>query len=243
MKRLFYQWLLWLHPPQFRREFAGEMLWIFESSVESDGAAGLFYDGLRSLGRQWLLRSGSWKIGVALAGAVLQVCVGSLGMLVFTHRQMASYIETAPYRGDWVGNAQSTPIELALGKNPTRWFGSLIVKESDGGGRANPVLDFQPRGGAVSFRVATSEGDFLFRGRLSGGKLAGTFEKLGEASVGVWEVARPGTRPAGVTASVNDLVGITILMVPGVILAVVLLALWTRSFTHKRSHRFKPRLS
>ena len=243
MKRLLYEWLLWLHPPQFRREFAGEMLWIFESSVEEDGATGLFVDGLRSLARQWLLRTGCWKIGVALAGAMLQVCAGSLGMLVFTHRQVASYVETAPYRGDWVGNLETTPIELALGKNPNAWFGSLIVKPSDRTGGANPILDFQPNHGAVSFRVATSEGDFLFRGQLSGGKLSGTFEKLGETGSGVWEVSRPTTRHAGVLTSVDDLVSITILMVPGVILAVVLLALWTRSFTHKRNRVFKPHLS
>lgn len=244
MIRTLYQWLLWLHPPRFRREFAGEMLWIFESSVESEGPAGLFFDGLRSLARQWLLRSGSWKVGAALAGAALQVGAGSLGLLVFGQRQVDSFVETAPFRGDWVGNlradAADTPIELALGKNPSEWFGALIMPASDGAPRSNSVLHFQARKGAVVFRVSTPEGELLFRGRLTGGKLAGTFEKIGEARAGAWELARPQAHAAGIAPSIQDLIGITVLLVPGVILAVVLLALWTRSFTHKRSHRFKP---
>ncbi len=84
MTRALYQGLLWLHPPRFRREFSGEMLWIFESSVGEEGPAGLLSDAVISLARQWLLRSGAWKIGVALAGALLQVGVGSIGMLLFT---------------------------------------------------------------------------------------------------------------------------------------------------------------
>ena len=98
MNRILYQWLLWLHPPLFRREFAGEMLWIFDSSVETEGVASLFFDGIASLARQWLLRSGSWKIAVALAGGLLQITAGSLGMLLLVHEEMAAY------RGDWVGS-------------------------------------------------------------------------------------------------------------------------------------------
>ena len=51
MTRALYRWLLWLHPPAFRREFAGEMLWIFEEA-SAEGVAPLFADGLLSLLRQ-----------------------------------------------------------------------------------------------------------------------------------------------------------------------------------------------
>ena len=78
-----------------------------------------------------------------------------------------------------------------------------------------------------------------FRGRLSGGKLAGTFEKAGEGGSGQWEVVRNRARSAGANAGVDDLVRITVCLVPGIILSVVLLALWTRTFTHKRIHGFR----
>ncbi len=135
MTRLLYQWLLWLHPPRFRREFAGEMLWIFDNSVASEGSAHLLFDALVSLGRQWLLRSGCWKIAAALGGGLLQVALGGLA------------VQTIGY----------------------------------------------PR---VSLHTAATP----------------------------------------ITATVGDLVRITVFLLPAVILSVVLLALWTRGFTHKRMH-------
>ena len=78
MTRLLYRCLLWLHPPAFRREFAGEMLWIFD---ETRGAAALwllFADVLVSLARQWVLRAGAWKLVAAGAGALLQITLGGL---------------------------------------------------------------------------------------------------------------------------------------------------------------------
>lgn len=81
MTRSLYRVLLWMHPPLFRREFAGEMLWIFDEAFEAEGVVSLFLDGLASLGRQWLLRSGIWKLLAALAGAMLQVTIG--GALMF----------------------------------------------------------------------------------------------------------------------------------------------------------------
>jgi hypothetical protein len=59
------------------------MLWIFEEASVTQGAGGLLADAMRSLGRQWLLRSGSWKVAVALAGALIQVTIGGLGHLLF----------------------------------------------------------------------------------------------------------------------------------------------------------------
>jgi hypothetical protein len=81
--RACYRCLLWLHPPVFRREYAGEMLWIFDQSAESQGLTALFSDGLGSLARQWLLRSGWWKIALALGLAVLQVVLGGFASLIF----------------------------------------------------------------------------------------------------------------------------------------------------------------
>jgi hypothetical protein len=81
MTRILYRWLLWLHPPIFRREFAGEMLWIFDEAAAAEGVATLFGDACVSLARQWLLRSGAWKVAVALAGALFQVTMG--GALLF----------------------------------------------------------------------------------------------------------------------------------------------------------------
>jgi hypothetical protein len=73
MTRILYRLLLRLHPREFREEFAGEMLWIFDESEQSLGALPLFTDALESLVRQWLVRSGVWTyaVGVMVNGALL----------------------------------------------------------------------------------------------------------------------------------------------------------------------------
>ena len=81
MTRAIYRSLLRLHPPSFRREFAAEMLWIFDESLRSEGAAVLLLDVLISVARQWLARSGVWKVALALIGASLQVLAGGLGFV------------------------------------------------------------------------------------------------------------------------------------------------------------------
>ena len=90
MIRTLYRWLLWLHPPAFRREFAGEMLWIFEEA-SAEGIAPLFADGFVSLLRQWLLRSGQWKLAAALLGAVIEMTAGGLGGIFFLRARMAAH--------------------------------------------------------------------------------------------------------------------------------------------------------
>jgi hypothetical protein len=97
MIRTFYRGLLWLHPPLFRRQFAGEMLWIFDQAADSQGAFSLFFDGLVSLARQWLLRSGSWKVAAALALALLQVTLGGFGMLLFGPRRIIQSVGVAEF--------------------------------------------------------------------------------------------------------------------------------------------------
>jgi hypothetical protein len=86
--RTCYRCLLWLHPPVFRREYAGEMLWIFDQSSQSQGTLGLFFDGLGSLARQWLLRSAWWRVVLTLALATLQIVFGGFAMLLFGHRHL-----------------------------------------------------------------------------------------------------------------------------------------------------------
>ena len=69
--RLVYRCLLWLHPAAFRRQFAEEMLWIFDEAADSWGAVSLFSDATFSLARQWVLRSGLWMWVVAsIAGLI-----------------------------------------------------------------------------------------------------------------------------------------------------------------------------
>jgi hypothetical protein len=75
--RVLYKLLVQIHPPAFRRQFAAEMLWIFDEASQSGGALPLCWDGFVSLARQWLFRSGSWKLAVAIIGACLQIAVGA----------------------------------------------------------------------------------------------------------------------------------------------------------------------
>lgn len=82
MMRALYYCMVRLHPPVFRREFALEMLWIYDQAAPSQNVGPLFLDGAVSLVRQWLLRSGYWKIFAALAGALLQVAFGG-GVVLF----------------------------------------------------------------------------------------------------------------------------------------------------------------
>jgi hypothetical protein len=49
------------------------MLWVFEEAHVSEGAWILLFDLLVSLCRQWLLRTGLWKVAVAVIGAALQM--------------------------------------------------------------------------------------------------------------------------------------------------------------------------
>jgi hypothetical protein len=75
MMRSLYRLLLRLHPYEFRQEFAGEMLWIFDEARATVGVLPMFADALESLARQWLIRSGAWTyvVGVAVNATVMTV--------------------------------------------------------------------------------------------------------------------------------------------------------------------------
>jgi hypothetical protein len=70
--RSLYLSLLQLHPRAFRERFAEEMLWIFDETQSRDGKAFLLRDGLNSVARQWVVRSGIWKVAVAVLLALIQ---------------------------------------------------------------------------------------------------------------------------------------------------------------------------
>jgi len=246
MTRALYQWLLWMHPPQFRREFAGEMMWIFESSVESEGHANLLSDAAVSLARQWFLRSGAWKIGVALAGALLQVGIGSVGMLFMT-RTGVEGLHAVPLTGIWSGSLRSDgaskPLELVLGHDRGAWIGVITA-----GGQPISIADFRATTSAVSFRVPAPEGDLLFHGDLTAGRLSGTVQRSGGGDAGVWEVERSVASAAASSSistsiSTKRFVGLASVVAAGIIVSVVLLALWTRRFLWGRmtSGRGRPR--
>ena len=60
------------------------MLWIFD---ESGGGGGtLCCECFVSLLRQWLLRTGTWKVLPAIMGACVQVTVGGLIWVMLVHR-------------------------------------------------------------------------------------------------------------------------------------------------------------
>jgi hypothetical protein len=85
MLRTLYACLLLLHPPAFRRRFSPEMLSIFDEAASWPGALPLFIDALASLARQWILRSGSWKLAVAMVCACLQIVAGGLIWIALAH--------------------------------------------------------------------------------------------------------------------------------------------------------------
>jgi hypothetical protein len=92
--RTLYKYLVRLHPPAFRREFAAEMLWIFDEAAESEGALSLCFDGFVSLARQWVLRSGSWKLAVAGMGACVQITAGGLIFLLLGQARGGAELQT-----------------------------------------------------------------------------------------------------------------------------------------------------
>ncbi len=86
MVRLVYAGLLLMHPPAFRRRFMAEMLYIFDQAPQATTSAiPLLVDALVSLARQWVLRSGAWKLAAAVLGACLQVAAGGLIWAALRH--------------------------------------------------------------------------------------------------------------------------------------------------------------
>ena len=150
MIREAYRALLRLHPAPFRREFAGEMLWIFDEASASEGVGALFFDGVISLARQWVVRSGSWKIGVAILGAMLQVSLGGLGWAVVQHPRIAAATAREQFKGEWIGEVKtaqgSRTLELQLASAGTAWVGKVVLD-----GEERVVRDVRVNSGAIRF--------------------------------------------------------------------------------------------
>jgi hypothetical protein len=126
MTRALYVSLLRLHPPAFRRQFAGEMLWIFDEARVSEGAIALLFDLLISVTRQWLLRSGVWKLALALAGAAFQVMAGGAGYYAFHRHVTASQVggEMTPLMNDLILlTLASVSIVIVTVLGSTLWVG------------------------------------------------------------------------------------------------------------------------
>jgi hypothetical protein len=96
MIRLLYRCFLCLHPPAFRRQFAGEMLWIFDETAPEAARWALLLDGFLSLVRQWLFRSGAWKLLAAGVGALVQITAGGLGFVLFRQLDGAGHSRLEP---------------------------------------------------------------------------------------------------------------------------------------------------
>lgn len=94
MMRFVYSNLLRMHPPEFRRKFSAEMLLIFDEAGQSEGFFDLLLDCFVSLFRQWLLRSGLWKLIPAIACALLQIA--AFGLLLPQRTSRASSFGNAP---------------------------------------------------------------------------------------------------------------------------------------------------
>lgn len=72
MTRSLYRCLVRLHPPAFRREFADDMICLFDDASAQQSGIALLFDALLSLLRQWLF-SGGWKLLAASFIGAMQV--------------------------------------------------------------------------------------------------------------------------------------------------------------------------
>lgn len=84
VQRFVYRCLLQMHPPAFRRRFATEMLWIFDEIGANNGTGRLFADGMASLARQWVLRSGISDL-LAAESALVPVGGPHAGIFAWEH--------------------------------------------------------------------------------------------------------------------------------------------------------------
>jgi len=92
MKRFLYRALIALHPPRFRERFGDEMMCVFDESAAS-GNAKFFADGLLSLARQWLVRSGLWKVAAGAAVSALLLCGWALAFTRSVNRSLDRGLE------------------------------------------------------------------------------------------------------------------------------------------------------
>jgi hypothetical protein len=85
------------HPPAFRKQFATEMLWIFDESTAGGARRTILFDGFVSLLRQWLLRSGAWKLLAAAILGLAQITVGGFGWVLIGYLHGTSHRPDPPF--------------------------------------------------------------------------------------------------------------------------------------------------
>jgi hypothetical protein len=185
MMRFLYRCLLWLHPAPFRQQYAGEMLWIFDEAAGAGGVAPFFTDGLISLGRQWVLRSGAWTMAAGAVGAFVLIG-GMLSMAAFPIRQIpirdvddfpvhASSGPPGRFDGHWAGYflfpGPAGQMEFTLSQENGLWSGDLQVRGVDGVLHPGVAEDIQVGPESLSFRFKTNQGDMDFQGRMIQGRL------------------------------------------------------------------------
>jgi len=132
--RTLYRCLLCLHPPGFRLRFSEEMLWIFDEAGPALRRS-VFLDGLASIARQWVLRSGSWKAAVAVAAASVQIAMGGLIWLAF--RQTGGTSHRGPSAQDaaaladlmrWIVLLSGALVSLVAGVSV--WFNKFAARRA-----------------------------------------------------------------------------------------------------------------
>jgi hypothetical protein len=101
MTRTFYQFLLLIHPSAFRHRFRDEMLSIFDEGGARHSRFVLLLDALVSFARQWLLRTDSWKILIAVSGAFIQLWGFSLP-LTGRHSWLKNQQAVTPYMQEFI---------------------------------------------------------------------------------------------------------------------------------------------
>lgn len=195
MLRFAYQCLLSMHPEGFRSRYGDEMLWIYEEASAKESVLPLFTDAIVSLTRQWVLRSGTWKVPVALAGALVQVMVGGLGQMAAAHQYIVAEVADQQFRGGWSGmvevQGRRHPMILRLSHQEGVWRGEAVIENQ----RYTPD-HLEVAMGSVILMVETPDGRIQMEGRrVPGiGQVQGVVSKLANngtrSSAGRWRVDR-----------------------------------------------------
>ena len=73
MRRAAYRALLALHPPAFRRQFADELMWVFDQAEQDHETSGFCFDMALSLARHWFRERLVWAVGGAITGGMLLI--------------------------------------------------------------------------------------------------------------------------------------------------------------------------